>query len=55
MGDDLIAQLPHFTKLHMAQRLPRAGAKAPSFSDASLAVFSQIATLESLEISESDS
>jgi hypothetical protein len=51
-ANELIATLPNLTKLNMGQRLPRAGAKAPSFSDASLAVFSNIKTLESLKIGE---
>lgn len=50
--NEIIAKMPNLTKLNMGQRLPRADAREPSFTDASLAVFSGIKTLESLKIGE---
>ncbi len=47
-----IAKLP-LTKLNLGQRLPHAGAKDPSLSDASLATIAGIKTLESLKLGES--
>lgn len=51
-GNAEIAKLPNLTSLRIGQRLPHTGAKAPSLSDASLATFAKIRTLESLKISE---
>ena len=51
-GNAAIATLPNLTGLKVGQRLPHAGAKAPSLSDASLATLVKIKTLESLKIGE---
>jgi hypothetical protein len=51
-GNAEIAKLPNLTSLRIGQRLPRADAKAPSLSEASLATFVKIKTLGSLKLSE---
>ncbi len=51
-GNAEIAKLPSLTSLKLGQRLPHAGAKAPSLSDASLPTLAIIKTLESLKIGE---
>lgn len=52
VGNSHIAKLPNLKSLKVGQRLPRAGAKAPSLSDESLKVFAGIPTLETLKIGE---
>lgn len=51
-GHAEIAKLPNLTVLKMGQRLPHTGAKAPSFTDASLRTLAGIKTLESLKLGE---
>jgi hypothetical protein len=51
-GNAQMAKLPNLIKLNIGQRLPRAAAKAPSLSDASLPTLITIKTLESLKIGE---
>jgi hypothetical protein len=48
----LIAKLTNLRSLHIGQRLPRAGVKAPSLSDTSLPTFASMKTLETLELGE---
>ncbi len=51
-GNTEIAKLPALQSLRIGQRLPHAGAKAASLSDASLPVFAGVKTLESLKLGE---
>jgi hypothetical protein len=51
-GNALIAKLPNLRALKIGQRLARAGAKAPSLSDASLPVLARMTTLETLKLGE---
>ncbi len=51
-GNAEIAKLPNLKTLKVGQRLPRAGAKAPSLSDASLPTLAKIKSLENLKIGE---
>lgn len=51
-GNAHIAKLPNLKTLKVGQRLPRAGAKAPSLSDASLPTLAKIKSLENLKIGE---
>jgi hypothetical protein len=47
-----IAKLTNLRSLHIGQRLPRTGVKAPSLSDASLPTFASMKSLETLELGE---
>ncbi|MGV3756641.1 MAG: hypothetical protein ACO1QS_14760 [Verrucomicrobiota bacterium] len=51
-GNAHIAKLPNLKSLKLGQRLPRAGAKAPSLSDASLPAIARMTSLETLRIGE---
>lgn len=51
-GNADIAKLTNLRALKVGQRLPRAGAREPSLSDASLGVLTSIKTLENLQLGE---